>query len=212
MKRRLWMVLLMVMTSCAGAFANSVTYTATIGSFTMLPNDGSGDNVGFSLFGRGTNALLIGGVPASFFSDDPSYAFAPGSIGGGSTTFFPDYIASGNIGGYNPGSIEWNCCNAVLFVGTFTFPTNGQSNFSVTVPASLSGISGTIILPSGQTQQFSLNVKPFKLTLSFSYSPLYGLYLPNPATYSAVPEPATLALMGTGLIAIVGLLRRKLKA
>lgn len=211
MKRTLWMILLMVMTSCVGAIANSVTYSATIANFTMVPNDGSGDNVGFAFSGLGTNAILIGGVPASYFSD--FFGFAPGSTGGGSTSFFPDYIANGNIGGYGYGSIELNdCCTAVLFVGAFTFPTNGQSNFSVTVPASLSGITGTITLVSGQTEQFSLNVKPFKLTLSFSYSPYYGVYYPNQATYSAVAEPATLALMGTGLIAIVGLLRRKLKA
>jgi hypothetical protein len=127
-------------------------------------------NVGFAVAGPGTNAFVQGGVPFGFFCNSfPSCGFAPGSVGGGGTSFYSDNV-NGYIGGYGPNAIEWKSV-PTLFVGAFTFPTNGRKGFTVTVPASLSGLSLTAFLPSGQTQQIFLNVKPFQLTLSFSYSP-----------------------------------------
>jgi hypothetical protein len=173
----------------------------------MSPNEGAGDNVGFVMAGPGTNAFVQGGVPFGFFCNSlPSCGFAPG---GGGTSFYSDNV-NGYIGGYGPNAIEWKSV-PTLFVGAFTFPTNGRSVFTVTVPASLSDLSLTAFLPSGQTQQIFLNVKPFQLTLSFSYSPQDGVYYPNQASFLTTPEPGSPVLTGTGLCAVLGSVRRRLR-
>jgi hypothetical protein len=43
------------MIACTGASANSVTYAVTSASLNISPNDGSGDNVGFTIHGPGMN-------------------------------------------------------------------------------------------------------------------------------------------------------------
>jgi hypothetical protein len=212
MLRKLWMVLFAFLITCAGAFANSVTYTVNSATLNIFPNDGSGDNVGFLLSGPGMT-LSAGGGTNSFFIFQGS---APGSIGSAMLYLFPDYVASGNIGSYGPGEIELNCCSgAALFSGTFTFPSNGQSFFSVTLPAYLTGISGTIVSGSGSTffeQPFTLSGVSGHETLSFYYSSYWNLYYPAYGSFSTIPEPNTWVLLATGLCAALGSLPRRNKS
>jgi hypothetical protein len=91
-----------------------------------------------------------------------------------------------------------------------TFPTNGQLQFGVTVPAIMSGpLSGQV-----GNRPFNVQTSPGTLSLNF--------YLPNPdqpfiylfdgATFStSVPEPAPFGLMAAGLVGLVGVVLRRRK-
>ena len=93
--------------------------------------------------------------------------------------------------------------------GSFIFPTNGQ-DFTITVPASLGVITGTIVSDCNVCPTFSLTTLPGTLTLSFYY--YGGLYFGGSGTFTAgpiatTPEPGTLGLVAMGIVRIA---RRKL--
>jgi hypothetical protein len=219
MKRLTWFVFSFVMIACTGASANSVTYTVTSASLGISPNDGTGDNVGFTIQGPGMNLVGVGGTDYFSFGTSPT-GFAPGSIGSGGMAFSPDYLLQGNLGAYGTADIEMNGLNGSILGGAFTFPSNGANYFTVTVPAYLSGITGMIVAgqgPSFFTEPFALSGIEGQETLSYYYSPFFNVYYPAQATFSAsatstTPEPDTLVLMGTGLCAILASLRRKHRA
>jgi hypothetical protein len=173
------------------AFADNISLTNLSASMTIIPNSGSGDNLGGNLFGPGINLGFNGGT-VDWFSYQ---GFAPGSAGGGST-----FIVAGGGGetilvGSQPYYIE-TFAGAPFNIGAFTFPTNGQ-NFTTTVAASLGLFNGLGCTPAGVCPTFTFATKPGQLTLSFNYGD--GLYYFNAGSFSTVPEPGTLGLMAIGL-------------
>ena len=58
MKRLLRIVSALVVLTSINALANSVTYTNLNATFSLGPNDGSGDNIGGTLFGPGINIVV----------------------------------------------------------------------------------------------------------------------------------------------------------
>lgn len=206
-----WFFLLLVVTSPVGAFADS--FTATTASFYFGANYGAGDNVIFSLTGPGVNVGAFGGTPYySWLGGNPYVGFAPGSVGGGSATVIFDEGMFGTLGPYNPSNSTFNtfgCCTTV-YAGTFTFPTNGK-NFTVQVPATICCINGTILPLTGPNLPFFVSVPSGSLRVTWSYQTYngVGLYYFESATFASTPEPASLVLMGTGLLGVLGCARRK---
>jgi hypothetical protein len=118
------------------------------------------------------------------------------------------------LGGQMPSSDAVLFNSSIAALRSFTFPTNGVSTFTVTVPAAFSGpIQGFGDFPNFNS--FNLHVASGQLVLTFDLVPAQNGV---PANYqfsqgyfvSTVPEPGTLGMMATGLAGIiVGIIQRK---
>lgn len=202
--RRIGFVLFVwVVISSVSAFADSLSYTMINTIFNIYPNAGFGDNVYFLMSGPGAALQGDGGTVYYWFNGGTPYA--PGSTGGGSTEFYFDQIFGGHICSNGSNNIL-PYSPVTLFANSFTFPINGKNgkDFTVVLPASFSSING-IIISTGQT--FTLTVPPGHLAMTFVY--YSGSYYATQASFSTVPEPGTLVLMGTGLFTMLGSARRR---
>lgn len=105
--------------------------------------------------------------------------------------------------------------NGVLFTGTFSGPVSwvgtfnpagnhGLGAWTYVLSGTVSGVLSNGAPASGGTAQFTFDVPKGK---AFSKS----VRLDQGITTVTVPEPGTLGLLGTGLLGLAGLVRRKLK-
>jgi PEP-CTERM motif len=90
-----------------------------------------------------------------------------------------------------------------IFMTPFTLPTNGADfRALVNINFSISGFNfdtgQTIFLEGGSSG-----------AISFSFSPPTGLYYAG--SFVEAPEPGTLELLGSGLIGIAALVRKRLR-
>jgi hypothetical protein len=196
MKRILWLVLLVTLALPLAAFADgSIDFT----------NDGGtlkGDSSGLTLTGstlvviNGLNGLQTGNLGTLEFSTG---ALSSGNLQTGATFMGPSSftITSNTLGTLFNGSFDGPV--------TWTLVTLADGTHNYTLQGALSGSwmggSNTVY---GATIQLTINTGTGFFNGSTDIS--------SGDTNLVVPEPGSLTLMGTGLVGLAGVLKRKLKA
>ena len=168
----------------------------------------SGTNAGLTL--TGSTLVAVNGSGGLITGDLGTVSFNTGALTSGSLNHNATFGAGGSftINGNGMNGIP----NGVLFSGTFTGTStwtlttlsNGTHNY--TLVGEVDGTAGGMSV-NGVTEQLTINTgKGFfdgSTTISGGDTTVVAV--------ASVPEPSSLALFGTGTLALGGLLRRKLR-
>jgi len=174
------------------AFANSnVDFSNVGGTLT-------GSNSGLSL--AGSTLIAINGLNLG------SLSFSTGSLMSGSTSMGGTFATGGSF------TIVGNGSNGVpsgaIFSGTFSTPAvwtmvtlpNGSHNYTLTATVTGTWLNGATV--SGATVQLSVNTGKGFFNGRTSLAS-------GDTNIVVVPEPGSLTLLGTGLMGLAGVVRRK---
>jgi hypothetical protein len=204
MKRMVLMALLAMALPMAMFASSSVDFTDSGGVL-------SGSTAGLTLTGSeliaanglGGLGLVTGGLGSVTFSTGALSGGAAGLQQGGNFAAGGSFDITGNgTDGIPTGTIFNGSFNGPV---TWTLVTlaNGTHNYTLTGSIKGTWYNGATV--NGATVQLTINTgKGF-----FSGSTMISS---GDTNISTVPEPGTLGLLGTGLIGLAGVLRRKLKA
>lgn len=201
MKRMLLMVLLALALPMVAFANNSVDFTNSGGTL-------SGSSEGLSLSGSeliAVNGLNGGGLMTG---DLGTLNFSTAGLTSGNLQMGATFAAGGTFQITGNGN---GVPNGVIFNGTFDGPVtwtlvtlaNGTHNYTLT--GSVSGLWYNGATVYGATVQLTINTGKGFFNGSTSISS-------GDTNITTVPEPGTLGLLGTGLVGLGGVLRRKLKA
>jgi len=171
-----------------GAGSSLQLGNSTLTSFTGLHGSVINGTLGTVNFKTGAMSVGSLGTSGTFLGGGSFTISGNGSNGIGSGVLF-----SGNF----TGPVSW--------VGTFNPAGNhGLGAWTYVLKGTVTGFLANGSPASGATVQFTFDVpksQPFSKSVRLNQG----------ATTVTVPEPSTLGLLGTGLLGLAGLVRRKLK-
>jgi len=186
-------------------------FAAFAGSSVDFTNSGgtlSGTNTGLTL--TGSTLIAANGLGGGLItgSNLGTVSFSTGVLSSGTLQMGGTFAAGGafSISGNGTGGIP----NGVIFNGSFTglvtwtLITLGNGTHNYTLTGSLTGTwyaGGTV---NGATVQLTINTDRGFFNGQTTVSS-------GDTNFTTVPEPGTLSLLGTGLIAVGGIVRRKLQ-
>src|SRR3984893_18014650 len=202
-KNAVFLTILILTLPLAALADNNVDFTNSSGTL-------SGTNSGLTL--AGSTLITVHGLGSGLItgSDLGTLSFSTGNLSSGSVQMGGSFAAGGkfNITGNGTSGIP----SGVIFSGSFTGPltwtlvtlSNGTHNYTLT--GSLVGTweNGTTV--NGATVQLTIN------TGRGFFNGKTNISSGDTNIVTAVPEPGTLGLLGTGLIGVAGMVRRKLKS